>query len=456
MPSFASKLLLISQETLGLLFRLTCKRFKQLISFKESADYQAWRNQFLWRRLGLCFWVAFTVIFCCLLLDCYRVFYLNQSEFYPQKIKYLFLVEYLIQEILLLICSKLHNSKFGCEHPGLLFLCLSLSLTMVGQIIATFYGFAMIVMSNWILTFTAQATMMPVRWRIHLLSQLLSFGYYAIVNSALNLQSPGDYRVITIEIVLFVFLLSVICDLGVYMYDRLQRTEFESRRELQIFLHAISHDLCTPLMGNAIVFQNLLKKSDSEVIVSSKILKRLLEGNSRQINLIQSLREAYTLEVRGVKLHCEPIKVSTVINSVLYDLEPFIRENNTTIHNLISDNLPLICADSTQLNRVFSNLISNSLKHNPYEITLTIDANPQGEKILCRVRDNGVGITQKQCKRIFELYTRGENARFMPGLGLGLYVCKQIVTAHGGSIGVQSQVGIGSTFWFTLPLLSNK
>ncbi|KST63161.1 sensor histidine kinase [Mastigocoleus testarum] len=454
MASLASKLLLTGKAIFSWLFRQISQRFKQLIYSNDSADYIAWRNQFLWRRLGLCFWVAFPVIFCSFVLDCYRIFYLNQTEFYPQELKHLLVIENLVMGFFLLVCLKFHKTKFGRKYPGALFLCVFFSLTLIQQIIGTFCGVAILNLGGWGLTFTAQATIMPVRWRLHLLSQLLLLGYYIGVNSVLGFTNLyRSYPLITVELILFIFWFCFICDLGVYSYDRLQRNEFESRRELRIFLHAISHDLCTPLMGNAIVFQNLLKKSDSEVIVSSKILKRLLEGNSRQINLIQSLREAYTLEVQGVKLHCEPIKVSTVVNSVLYDLEPFIRENNTTVHNLLSDNLPLICADPTQLSRVFSNLISNALKHNPYEITLTIDANPQGEKILCRVRDNGVGITQNQCKRIFELYTRGENARFMPGLGLGLYVCRQVIIAHGGNIGVQSQPGIGSTFWFTLPII---
>lgn len=205
-------------------------------------------------------------------------------------------------------------------------------------------------------------------------------------------------------------------------------------------------------MGNAIVFQNLLKKSDPQVTVSSKVLKRLLEGNSRQINLINSLREAYTLEVRGVKLNSEPLRLNRVVDSVLSDLEPLITENSVIVKNLVNDNLPLVNADAIQLGRVFSNLISNAFKHNPHQITLTIDAIAQDQKILCQVQDNGVGISKKQCERIFELYTRGEKARFMPGLGIGLYVCEQIITAHGGKIGVQSQLGIGSTFWFTLPI----
>ena len=136
-----------------------------------------------------------------------------------------------------------------------------------------------------------------------------------------------------------------------------------------------------------------------------------------------------------------------------------------------------------------SNLIGNALKHNPHEIELTLEASvvepaqkckrerggsrdrtekllmqqhvqsqiqaqiqPQVPMLLCMVQDTGIGIAPQQCHQLFELYARGVQARYMPGLGLGLYLCKQIIEAHGGEIGVVSQVGEGATFWFTVPL----
>ncbi|KYC38829.1 hypothetical protein WA1_35095 [Scytonema hofmannii PCC 7110] len=77
---------------------------------------------------------------------------------------------------------------------------------------------------------------------------------------------------------------------------------------------------------------------------------------------------------------------------------------------------------------------------------------PQAPMLLCMVRDSGIGIAPEQCQHLFELYARGTKARYTPGLGLGLYLCKQIVEAHGGKISLVSCVGEGSTFWFTLPL----
>ena len=461
MVSLASKLLLTGKATFSRLLRQIPQRFEQLIPSNDSAEYRLWRNDFMWKRLGFCLRGAIPLWLCGTANDLYYWFHILQvrGEFSPQMkqigVKWLSvsLIHNAFIAPILVTLLIVHKTKWGHRFPGVIFLFLSCCCTLLLEVLATFSGFAMGNTDLWRLVFLIQATLIPVRWQLHCISHLSVVGYYIVVNSALGWEPIEGHRLVSLGSFLMIFCFCSICNLAVYMYDRLQRSEFESRRELRVFLHAISHDLRTPLMGNAIVFQNLLKKSDSQVTISSKALERLLEGNSRQINLINSLREAYTLEVRGVKLNSEPLRLSRVLNSVLSDLEPLIIEHSVIVKNLVNDNLPLVNADAIQLGRVLSNLITNAFKHNPDEITLTIDAFAQNKKILCQVQDNGVGISKKQCKRIFELYTRGENARFMPGLGLGLYVCKQIITAHSGKIGVQSQLGRGSTFWFTLPII---
>jgi signal transduction histidine kinase len=97
-------------------------------------------------------------------------------------------------------------------------------------------------------------------------------------------------------------------------------------------------------------------------------------------------------------------------------------------------------------------LIVNAIKHNLPGLSITINAIAQGDKIYCTVADNGVGLSQQQCERLFDLYFRGSNVRNSVSLGLGLYLCKRIINAHGGEIGVNSAPNAGATFWFTLPI----
>ena len=231
------------------------------------------------------------------------------------------------------------------------------------------------------------------------------------------------------------------------------------------------------------MLKNLLSNAtsglDDDLIIKRSIIERLLQGSDRQLALIRSLLDAHKTEIQGIILQCEPIPLKLLVDSVLSDLSHSLSKKRVHLVNYITDDLPLIEADTNQLWRVFSNLIGNVIKHNPHGIQLTLDANvvesgqvygegdvgqnnviasakqfvqPQAPMLLCVVQDNGIGIAPEQCPRLFELYVRGSQARYMPGLGLGLYLCKQIIKAHGGEIGIISRLGDGSTFWFTLPL----
>jgi signal transduction histidine kinase len=156
--------------------------------------------------------------------------------------------------------------------------------------------------------------------------------------------------------------------------------------------------------------------------------------------------------MQGIVLQLQPVQLLTVVEAAIADLEPLLEQNQATLTNLVSVDLPLVNADPTQLWRVFSNLIVNALKHNPPGLLLTINATRKDEEIYCTVSDNGVGISQQQSVRLFDLYFRGANTRNSVSLGLGLYLCKQIINAHGGEIGVNSALDAGATFWFTLPI----
>lgn len=119
----------------------------------------------------------------------------------------------------------------------------------------------------------------------------------------------------------------------------------------------------------------------------------------------------------------------------------------------IEPDLPGLQGDRAQLWRVFENLIANALKYNPPGVTLTIRAALLEPGWLhCEINDNGTGIAPEQCEHMFELYSRGTASSPTRGLGLGLYICRRIIEAHGGQIGINSKLQQGSTFWFDLPI----
>ncbi|HEY9750205.1 MAG TPA: HAMP domain-containing sensor histidine kinase, partial [Allocoleopsis sp.] len=226
-------------------------------------------------------------------------------------------------------------------------------------------------------------------------------------------------------------------------------------------------DLRTPIVGTLLVLENLQNKaqnqSDGKVMISQAILQRMIQSSDRQLNLLNLLLEAHFNEAGNIRLAQQPIALATFVQGVVEDLEPLLTKNSAHLTHLIPSDLPPISADPLQLRRVFENLLTNALNHNPTGLSLTLNATlctkdiaalvPQTESnmICCTVQDNGVGMTQAQCDRLFERYARGNSTQSI-GVGLGLYLCRQIIQAHGGQIGVNSTPGQGSTFWFTLPL----
>jgi two-component system sensor histidine kinase/response regulator len=255
----------------------------------------------------------------------------------------------------------------------------------------------------------------------------------------------------------------------------------QAEESLRVFLHAVSHDLRNPVTGMLMLLQNLLAKNadqQSTIAVPRKVIEKMCSSSDRQLNLINSLLESYSNDLKGIKLTCEPVNLASLVDGVVSDLEPIVESDRANLINRIQVDLKPVNGDQTQLGRVFQNLISNALKHNPPGLNLVIDAyvcppgmpsmETQREQslalplpqlannsdlpiVVCSIEDNGVGMSSTQCESLFELYSRGEGKRAF-GLGLGLYICRQIVLAHGGEIGVVSKPDVGSRFWFTLPV----
>jgi len=235
--------------------------------------------------------------------------------------------------------------------------------------------------------------------------------------------------------------------------EQLRTLEGNLRQQLTVFLHAVSHDLRNPVLGMGIVLKNLMAAERSEIQVPMSVLQRMAASNDRQLQLIDSLIETHATEVWGITLKRQSVALDQLVQSAIADLQPLLDQENTILTHQFPANLPAICADPLQVARVYQNLIANALKHNPPGLHITLDARQEGAWLHCTIVDNGIGISPEQQDKLFDLYFQGNQKRKSVGLGLGLYLCQQIIQGHGGSIGVESTLGTGSTFWFTLPLL---
>lgn len=221
------------------------------------------------------------------------------------------------------------------------------------------------------------------------------------------------------------------------------------------FLHAVSHDLRTPIMGMRLVLQNLQNKAEDLISLPRSVLERMIQSLDRQLAMLNSLLETHSSEMQGILLQPEWVQLEELIAAIAVDIDPILRQHQATLKQPIAPDLPPLWADPAQIRRVFENLITNALQHNPPGLQITLKTTIEDGFIRCQVQDNGVGMTAAECDSMFDRYARGARTRRSTGIGLGLYLCKQIITAHGGAIGAISQPQQGATFWFTLPLKSS-
>lgn len=223
-----------------------------------------------------------------------------------------------------------------------------------------------------------------------------------------------------------------------------------------VFLQAVSHDLRTSIMGLVMILKNLNNRPGDSISISRSILERIIHSSDRQLTLINALSEDQFSEHRQIIIHSQSLSLRELVEDILQDWQSLFVQNQAKIINLIPDNLPIIYGDPSQLRSVFDHLITNTLKHNPPGVNLTIEAHIFKGMIRCLLSDNGIGMNKDQCEKLFKLYVRSLHNQRLTGIGLGSYQCRQIIEAHSGQIGVNSTLGIGSEFWFTLPLAESS
>ncbi|MEX0270059.1 PAS domain S-box protein [Leptolyngbyaceae cyanobacterium UHCC 1019] len=243
-------------------------------------------------------------------------------------------------------------------------------------------------------------------------------------------------------------------DRTVELQRRMQ--ELQNLNEVKdLLLHAVSHDLRTPIQGTLMVLNHLRSKECETVPVTRSMLDCMIASSDRQLSLLNSLMEAHADTQVTLSLNREPIDLSKVFEQAIATQADLLTHNEAVIVNQISLNLPTINADPIKLQHVLENLLANAVKHNPPNRTITFTATFAPEAypncLYCAVTDDGTGMTQTQCDRLFQLYARSLDQQHLTGIGVGLYRCQQIISAHAGKIGVHSTPGHGSTLWFTIP-----
>jgi two-component system, chemotaxis family, sensor kinase Cph1 len=241
-----------------------------------------------------------------------------------------------------------------------------------------------------------------------------------------------------------------IIDIILKQVDELAHLTQELRRsnaELQQFAYVASHDLQEPL-NQVVSYVQLLEMRYQDILDDNakEFINFAVEGVTQMQQLIDDLLAYSRLGSRNKKFESTDLKL--VFKRVLMNLQVKIEETKTIID--IPD-LPIVNGDDTQLLQLFQNLITNAIKfrnNNKPEIKINVQENE--DHWLFSVQDNGIGIDPQFKERIFVIFQRLHTRDEYPGTGMGLTICKRIVERHGGKIWVESELGQGATFYFTI------
>ncbi len=217
----------------------------------------------------------------------------------------------------------------------------------------------------------------------------------------------------------------------------------------------VGHDLRTPLAS----VRAILEALGDGMVDDPDTAARYVQTAQRDIRslsaLIDDLFEMAKLDAGGITLEKVTLPIGDLISDTMESFSELARQRGVTLTGSLAPQTGVVTADVQKLGRVLANLLSNALRYTPEGGTVTVTAHPIGDTVQVEIRDTGAGIPPDDLPRVFEQFYRGDKARSRAsggGAGLGLAIAKRIVEAHGGTISVESKVGQGTRFYFTVPM----
>jgi signal transduction histidine kinase len=227
--------------------------------------------------------------------------------------------------------------------------------------------------------------------------------------------------------------------------------ETEAERMRSALVATVSHELRSPLTAISGYTDTLLHEGPWDEDTQREFLEAVLTSAQRLSALVDNLLDAASLEAGVLRLQPEPIRVERIAERVLAQRR--LLAGNCTLELETRAGLPLVVADGVRVEQVLANLVDNAIKYSPNGgvVHIRLARTADGD-LAVSVSDQGVGIPPEQLPHLFERFYRvTSSGRSVKGVGLGLYICRSLIEAHGGRIWVESQPGVGSTFVFTLP-----
>jgi signal transduction histidine kinase len=229
----------------------------------------------------------------------------------------------------------------------------------------------------------------------------------------------------------------------------------EALKTRDVFFSIASHELKTPLtslLGNAQLLHRRSLRDNNLPERERRAVGVIAEQAARLNKMIAALLDISRIEMGHLSIAPAPVDLSALVSRVVGEVQPSL-----TLHS-ISWSAPaeqlIVEGDELRLEQVLQNLIQNAIKYSPTGGTVTVQLVRDGDSASVRVSDQGIGIPQAALPQLFQRFYRADNAdaQYISGMGIGLYVVKEIVSLHGGTVAVESTLGSGSTFTICLPL----
>ncbi len=255
-----------------------------------------------------------------------------------------------------------------------------------------------------------------------------------------------------------------LCDLVALVLRTIQTNAELARKNAELthidelksdFMATMSHELRTPLTS-VIGYSDLLLSGATGELNEKQtaFVESILRGGETLLGLINDVLDLTKIESGRLELNKESVDLRAALLGVLPVVKPRAQEKRIRISTFLPTDLPLVLADPAKFNQILLNLLTNGIKYTHDNGNVSVEARPNGDFVEIWVNDTGIGIAKEDQGKVFQRFTQIDSSatRLQGGTGLGLAIVRELVELHGGSIRLQSKLGKGSSFVFTMPI----